>query len=243
MPSTDLVAVLQELTPRLAHLQLTVENLNTQRWLPRKDDVANRVVAGQLQLSPGTVVFLDETGMSEGQLQTDGVKAVKGIDTMICDGVLPCQCNFYDVKLPVELSYIALTDKKRSFSKSVSINVPIKPDGAAAAAARKAVSDLGAASISVVEAVRLLLGLVTRIPKPLVVPDAVTKQFGTDFAAVRQQFQVQPDTAHSWLALARACCLWHGEQTLTPERWQTLLHMERERLGRLNEEGLLGNAA
>ena len=46
----------------------SAEALNEQRWRPRKDFVADRLVAAQLQLAGGTLLMVDETKMSEGQL-------------------------------------------------------------------------------------------------------------------------------------------------------------------------------
>lgn len=238
-PMSDLAAALHELCPRVAHLHMTVDNLNGQRWFPRKDEVANRVVAGQLQLSPGTLMLLDETAMTPGSLTADAVKAVKAIDRLVADGHLPCDCSYYEVKLPTEVSCMAVTDQKRSLVQSVSVNVPLKPDATAAAASSKALQDAAASSTSVLEAIRLLMALVTRSPKPLDIPEEVKNRFGEDYASMRQEFAIDQSILPCWLALARACCLWHGEQKLTSERWQLVLSLERDRLRRLREAGLL----
>lgn len=46
--------------------------MNNQRMVPRKDYTANRLVSGTLQLANNTSLFLDETQLEQGQLDTTG---------------------------------------------------------------------------------------------------------------------------------------------------------------------------
>lgn len=51
---------------------MSLQNMN-QMWLvPKKDYVANRLVSGALQLARNTFLFLDETHLEQGQLDTTG---------------------------------------------------------------------------------------------------------------------------------------------------------------------------
>ena len=49
--------------------------MNSLRLVPRKDYVANRLVSGALQLSNNTSLFLDETQLEQGQLDTSGERS------------------------------------------------------------------------------------------------------------------------------------------------------------------------
>lgn len=46
--------------------------MNRMRLVPAKDYVANRLVSGALQLARNTLLFLDETQLEQGQLDTTG---------------------------------------------------------------------------------------------------------------------------------------------------------------------------
>merc|ERR1719443_2527891 len=85
-------------------------------------------------------------------------------------------------------------------------------------------------------AARWFLGLVTRLPKAMSIPDATTEQFGKDFVAARNAYDVSSDICHTWMTLARAHCLTHGEGELTSERWHSVLQFEQERLRRIRED-------
>lgn len=54
------------------YLGMSLQNMNQMRLVPKKDYVANRLVSGALQLARNTSLFLDETQLEQGQLDTTG---------------------------------------------------------------------------------------------------------------------------------------------------------------------------
>lgn len=54
------------------YLCMSLQNMNQMRLVPKKDYVANRLVSGALQLARNTSLFLDETQLEQGQLDTTG---------------------------------------------------------------------------------------------------------------------------------------------------------------------------
>lgn len=69
-----LAAALCSLLPHVALLPLTVPALNSKRWYPQQCPATGRLFRGALQLTSGTLLLLDETGMGAGQLGDAGVK-------------------------------------------------------------------------------------------------------------------------------------------------------------------------
>lgn len=51
---------------------MSLQNMNHMQLVPKKDYVANRLVSGALQLAKNTSLFLDETKLEQGQLDTTG---------------------------------------------------------------------------------------------------------------------------------------------------------------------------
>lgn len=223
-----------ELVPRAVHLEVTSSTLNTQRWRPRKDFVANRLVAGQLQLASGSLLVIDETQLGESQLSADGVKNLTAIGMLATQQQLACDFMSYDVKIPLELSCM-IVSQRRSIIKGVDVTVPLRPS--APLPHGTVASPPGS-----LDAARFLLGLVTRRPHPINISEEVGVQFANDFTSVRQQLPVTPELCSTWMGLARAHCLTHGEDSLTAERWQAVLQLERERLSRCVDAGLLSKA-
>jgi len=222
-----------ELVPRAVNLEITSDSLNTKRWRPRKDFVANRLVASQLQLAAGTLLVLDETKMAEGQLTQDGVKALLSLGMLVTENKLACDFQSYDVKVPLEVSSVILSECK-SIVKDIDVLVPMRTQSTAAAAATAS-----AVAPEALDAARWLLALVTRSPRALKIPDEVMHLFAEGFASARQEFKVKPELAHTWMALARARCLTFGEDELSLQRWREVMELERGRLVRCREDNML----
>jgi len=229
VPVTSLSDAASELVPRSVCLQVSTETLNSRHWRPRKDFEANRLVAAQLQLAPGTLLVLDETCLSEGTVSGEGVKALAAIGSLVTEQKLTCDYQSYDVQIPLELSCV-LVSKQRSIIKDLEVVLPVSSQSLDCTQSVASV-----AQPSSLDAARLLLGLVTRSPRPLHIPDDAAHRLSADFAAVRQEFQVNSSLCHAWLALARAQCLTFAEEALTADRWHAVLGSERQRLQRCRE--------
>lgn len=232
LSATCLSDAVAELVPRSACLKVSVDTLGSQQWRPRKDFDANRLVAAQLQLAPGTLLVLDETCLSEGNISAHGVKALTAIGTLVTEQQLSCDYMCYDVNIPLEVPCV-LVSKQRSIIKGTEVVLPLHSrsvDSAPSVSTTREPASLDAA--------RLLLGLVTRRPRPLQIPDDAAHQLSADFATVRQEFQVNASLCHAWLALARAQCLTFAEEALTASRWHSLLECERQRLQRCREHNI-----
>jgi hypothetical protein len=225
--ATTLADAVGELVPRAALLEVTNSTLNTKAWKPRKDFVANRLVAGQLQQAAGTLLIFDESKMVEGELTAEGVKAYQAIKLLVTENKLACDYQF-DVNIPLEVSSILLSER-RSLVKEADILVPLRP---------QPVSN-GAVAPDALHAARWLVALVTRSPRSLIISEDAQKVFADDFAMVRQAYKVGPELASTWMAIARARCLTFGEQALSVERWREVMELEKVRLCRCREDSLL----
>eukprot|EP00933_Yihiella_yeosuensis_P004310 TRINITY_DN108681_c0_g1_i1.p1 TRINITY_DN108681_c0_g1~~TRINITY_DN108681_c0_g1_i1.p1 ORF type:complete len:657 (+),score=140.75 TRINITY_DN108681_c0_g1_i1:68-2038(+) len=228
-----LFEAVSELVPRAVHLPVTAESLSSGRWKPKKDFEANRLVSGRLQLASGTLLLLDESQMSVGQLNTDGVKAFQAMQSLVTDQQLPCDYCNYDVNVPVEVNCL-LVSRGPSLVKGTDVVLPLRPDAAQSSAS-------AAVAPSSLDAARFLLGILTRQTQPLRIPDEVARVFGEDFSRVRQELEVGQELGHVWMSLARAMCLTHGEEELTVDRWRSVFELEKQRLQRCKQEGALGS--
>jgi len=221
-----------QFVPRVACYEVTAEKLNSERWRPVKDFTANRLVASQLQLAAGTLVIFDETKMAAGNLVDAGVRNMDAIRTLVNDRQLACDFQSYEVKIPLEVQTINVSSRK-SIVADIDVLLPVRPSSGILGVGVQAID------AAALDAVRLLLALITRTAKPLRIPDDVAHKFGADFAAAREQRDIKPELAHSWMSLARAFCLTHGDDELSAEKWSQVLEMEVERLQRCRQEKLL----
>ncbi|CAJ1360404.1 unnamed protein product, partial [Effrenium voratum] len=218
-----LVEAISQLVPRVLRLPVTAETLCQSNWRPWKDFDANRLRAGQLQLASGTLLVLDECGMTPGNLDERGVRAIQAIEALASDQLLVCDFNSYEVQIPLEVNCLFISQGTSIFKPDLVL--PLQPS---------APSPASALSASAVHALRFWLGLVTRRTQALRVPPPVMAAFSEDFARLRSHgAALRQQTLHAWVALARAVCFTHGEDELTVDRWRSVFAMEEERCRRL----------
>lgn len=222
-----------ELVPRAVCLEVSCKTLSERRWKPSKDFVANRLLAAQLQLAPGTLLVLDETGLTTGALPVAGVDSIKAIGTLVTDRSLACDFSAYDINVPLEL-FIILVSHGKSIVKDADLTLPMQP----AAESQQSSTGLNETK-SGLDAARLYLGLATRLPRALRISTDMAEHVAGDFSEARQQFHVPSTLCNTWLSLARSFCLSHGEEELSHERWSAFLDLERQRLHRCLVSGTM----
>ena len=62
--ATRLASAIATIAPCVAHVPLSIANLNARSWAPRKDYALNRLRSGPLQLAEGTTLVLDECALT-----------------------------------------------------------------------------------------------------------------------------------------------------------------------------------
>jgi len=224
--TVDFSQAAAQLVPRVVQLELNSQALNERKWRPRKDFEANRLVAGQLQLAAGTLLVIDETSMSEGKVGSHGVKSLAAIASLVTEQTLNCDFEVQEFPVPLELSGV-LISRSRSIVKDVDAVLPVRFES----------SPVSTQPAAALDAVRLLLGLVTRTAKALNIPEEVANQVGQDFADVRRKAEVPSELIHTWMGMARGYCVSFGESDLSLGRWRAIVQLEQERLRRCADCG------
>ena len=223
-----LLQAIQELMPRAVSLSVTTESLNKGRWIPRKDFDANRLLAGKLQLSGGTVLVLDETQLSEGKLHEEGVRSLQAIQSIVSSRTLPCVFGTYTMEVPTDITSI-VASKRASVLKTDAVVLPLSSKAMNA-------SDVPAN----LDASRFLLGLITRQTRRVRLSEDVTTALSKDYVQMRDGFQeIGQATLSSWVSLANAICLSHGEDELSLTRWRSVFELEKQRVQRCVDAGLM----
>jgi hypothetical protein len=64
--------LIEQLLPYSHYVPMTIENLNKAPFIPYKNNVSNKLTAGQLQLPSGTHLVVDEAQLAAGQLTQIG---------------------------------------------------------------------------------------------------------------------------------------------------------------------------
>ncbi|TXT04340.1 hypothetical protein VHUM_04107 [Vanrija humicola] len=133
VPSASLHAILASVSPTLIALKLTLELLHSRPFRPSSSD-GTSLTPGLLQLAPGTVLALDESGLGEGgQLRELAVKNVQALGEAIGEQVVKYEYPFMD-GLKMETAVRAVIESEGRSLLPADVHVPVTLAAGAAAA-------------------------------------------------------------------------------------------------------------
>jgi hypothetical protein len=98
--------LIELLVPNSFYLPLTIENFNTETFVPKKDYTSNRLQSGILQQPNHTHLVLDETKLESGKLDQAGCVAVADLSELIQSQTVQYDFQFY--KIPMHTNYPVL---------------------------------------------------------------------------------------------------------------------------------------
>ncbi|KAI0237165.1 hypothetical protein L0F63_000091 [Massospora cicadina] len=167
-----LLVALENLVPILSVYTMTIASLNAESLMPRfMDDDAVGLLAGRLQLPSAAFLVVDETGMSEGQLNECGVKNIQGLTELASSARLPYIYPYFQTSLASSMSILAISAKAKALVPSqVCFQVnPLRPP---------------AVGVSDWAALRIYLQAVTR-PRAYTIPQAMADTIQANFVERR----------------------------------------------------------
>lgn len=219
--------LVEQLVPKCFFLSMTLDNMNTLNFVPKKDDTANRLKSSVLQLSESTNIVVDETALEAGQLNGNGVKNVTALENVISWQKLEYDFNYYKTEFTTNLLVLILSEGKSLLPSDC--HVVLRPHEASETVERV----LSTVSSATMERMRAFLGL-ARLAEYSLTPE-MQKVLQDDFVKSRQQDRsnMTAEDFHLLLLLSRFMSLSHGQNTLTSETWTHVKQMELERRARL----------
>jgi hypothetical protein len=217
---TNLMHVMEAVLNKMFVLPMTLTNLNTLKFTPRKDPATNRLITGLLQLSNGTELVLNETAMGAGTLNPEGVKNIVALGNLLRDQAVTYDFPFSPLP-PFHADVPTLILSEGRSLLPTDIHVPFVAEKAPAAL--EVPADL-------LQELRIYLSVVREITVEIDQP--IAEMIEKDFVAMRQAnpTDVQAETLHQLLVMSRLMSQSKGEVKLSPESWRETVTLEDARL-------------
>ncbi|CAI5733964.1 unnamed protein product [Peronospora destructor] len=217
---------LTSLMPMVARVDLSLEELNSIKFMPHKDYEREILLSGVLQVANGTTMLVNETTLTAGQLNDQGVKNIAALQSLIDKMLLPYDFHYYNMDFPQDVAIVTVSEGKSILP--VIVSVPI----VSAAGTMTKIGSLLMPEEQILECFRVFLSVLRSF--------AVT--IGNEEAEIaekhyvecrKSQQKVALEDLHRWLRLARLVALSRGEGQISKDSWNAMLVLETERLARL----------
>ncbi|XP_057704773.1 mini-chromosome maintenance complex-binding protein [Corythoichthys intestinalis] len=227
-----LYKVIQQLVPSSFYLGMSLHNMNQMRLVPKKDYQANRLVSGALQLAKNTSLFLDETQLEQGQLDTTGVRNVTALGNVISWQKVDYDFNYHQMEFPCNINVLVASEGRSLLPSDCQIH--LQPQVASDHMDEYLSSiPLHEQSSSQFNNFRLYLSVARQLDYSI--PDEVTKSVEDDFVDMRKDDpqNITAEDLHRMLVVARLLSLSLGHTSLSRDTWQRAKHLEIQRRYRM----------
>ena len=76
--------------------------------VPAQDYDSNRLISGELQVSNGTMLLVDQTTLREGKIHGTAVANLRALQDLVTQQTIPVDFKFYNTTLPVDVPVISV---------------------------------------------------------------------------------------------------------------------------------------
>uniref|UniRef100_H3AJW8 Mini-chromosome maintenance complex-binding protein n=1 Tax=Latimeria chalumnae TaxID=7897 RepID=H3AJW8_LATCH len=228
--------ILQQLVSSSYRLPMTLQNMNSLKFVPQKDYTANRLVSGILQLPNSTSLVLDEMALEQGQLDTLGVRNVTALGNLITWQKVDYNFNYHQMEFPCNINVFVTSEGKSLLPSDCQVH--LKPQILPPNMEDYMNSLLTAILPSMLNKFRIYLSLLRRMDYNI--SDEVSKAVEEDFVEMRKNDpqSISAEDLHRILVVARTrlLSLSAGQTTLSRERWLRAKQLECLRKSRLQQQ-------
>ncbi|EDW03666.1 GH10377 [Drosophila grimshawi] len=229
--TVKLYEILELLLPASHYLPMTLDNMNTACFAPKKDYETNKLVSGMLQLAPHTHLLLDETRMQQGKLEANGVHAIQHLANVINNQQLKCDFQYYHIDYNVDIPMLVVSEGRSMLPSDFVL--PIRADVKAVELYEESLK----AALHYLQPARLQQFrsyLTLARSSQFSVSEDLTEMIQLDFVDMRKaNVKSSADDLHGLLVLSRLLGIARGKLALDKETWHLATEFESTRRQRL----------
>ncbi|KAK0149931.1 Mini-chromosome maintenance complex-binding protein [Merluccius polli] len=227
----QLYQILQQLVPCSYRLSMTLQNMNQLRMVPKKDYVANRLVSGVLQLASNTTLYLDETQLEQGQLDTTGVRNITALGNVISWQKVDYDFNYHQMEFPSNINVLIASEGRSLLPSDCQVHLQPQVTSPNMEEYLGSVHTVLQPS-SQLNKFRLYLAVARTLDYSI--SEEVTKAVEDDFVDMRKDDpqSISAEDLHRLLVVARLLSLSLGQTALSRDAWMRAKHIETLRRSR-----------
>uniref|UniRef100_A0A3P8VN94 Mini-chromosome maintenance complex-binding protein n=1 Tax=Cynoglossus semilaevis TaxID=244447 RepID=A0A3P8VN94_CYNSE len=229
-----LYQIIQQLVPSSYYLGMSLQNMNHMQLVPKKDYVANRLVSGALQLAKNTSLFLDETKLEQGQLDTTGVRNVTALGNLISWQKVDYDFSYHQMEFPCNINVLIVSEARSLLPSDCQVHVH----------SQVVPSDmeeyLGSIHIhsqafSQLNKLRIYLSVARLLDYSI--SEELTKAVEDDFVDMRKDDpqSISAEDLHRFSSVRRVATKNLGQTSLSRDMWLRAKDLEAQRTSRMEQ--------
>uniref|UniRef100_UPI0037E796D3 mini-chromosome maintenance complex-binding protein n=1 Tax=Semicossyphus pulcher TaxID=241346 RepID=UPI0037E796D3 len=227
--------IIQQLVPSSYYLGMSLQNMNQMCLVPKKDYVGNRLLSGVLQLAESTVLFLDETQLEQGQLDTTGVRNITALGNLISWQKVEYDFNYHQMEFPCNINVLITSESRSLLPSDCQIHLQSQVNQSHMEEYISSIH-MPLHVSSQLNKFRIYLSVARLLDYSI--SDDVSKSVEDDFVDMRKDDpqSISAEDLHRMLVVARLLSLSLGQTSLSRDSWQRVKHIEMLRRSRMEQQ-------
>lgn len=229
--------IIAKITTHSHFIDMSIANLNSLRFTPKKDIDNNKMIAGMLQLPDGLYLMLNETALSVGQLTQQGTENLDALNQIIRWQRHKYNFKFHSVEINTDLKILVISEGKSLLSVPYDVRIESN-DQATVDSMRQACASVDDfLTEDLLNKFRYYITALKDTPE-YTIPEDMSKRIQEDFCTWRRDescdgTMFSASDLSEYITLARYLTISRGETTLNNELWKETCKMESLRRSRL----------
>ncbi|KAL3670292.1 hypothetical protein V7S43_004606 [Phytophthora oleae] len=219
---TGVQRTMTSLMPMVARVDLSLKELNSTKFMPHKDYDREILLSGVLQVANGTAMLVNETALTAGQLNEQGVKNIAALQSLIDKMLLPYDFHYYNMDFFQDVTVVTVSEGKSILPVTVAVPIVGTTEEQASSLPQEQVLECFRVFLSVLRSFVVTIG------------NEEAEMAEKHYVECRKsEKKVALEDLHRWLRLARLVALSRGEGHISKGSWDLMLELENKRLARL----------
>ena len=222
--------LLKSICLSINYINITIKDLNSKRYYSKFDIEKEELEEGELQLSDGSFVLLNEMKMGEGKLEDIGCKNVQTIKNLIDFEKISYEYPFNNIEMPHNIQLIIFSNGNNSIFKSpFLVSLPINKF-------EKKEEDEIMIEDNIMEKIFIFINYIRLNPSYLSnfkITDENSNKIQKDYLEKNKKMNV--DEFDLMLNMSRLFALSNGRNELLFSDYEYVYQIEKQRKERLNK--------
>jgi hypothetical protein len=216
--------ILATFIPHCVRVRMSINDLNSGEMLAKKIYESNRLRPSLLQMAPGSIVILDETDMTQGALNNEGVRSLDVVKTFVTKQQLGIDYEYYQWHINVDEPTIIVSSTPTIVASEDIIQLKLDFSEAIGSSSNVVDSMTGQSA----EHARYWWATCRNLEVKM--NEATSKHAEDAFVRARQEDEkTMSFDFHRWLRLARLLAISYGDAFITTEHFDRAMLLDAKR--------------
>jgi len=215
---------IKSIFPRTLLIDLSLENLNKERWVPVKNHADDSLSNALLQMPDNTSIIINHTALTKGKVEATGLMNLKALESVALEQTVYYDFQYHSLPFHVDFPTIVVCEATPMVNCSIMVKLTNVSEDSLTLEPQ--------VDEQLLECWRQYLTCARNLGKKVEFEEKLTEIIQDDFVENKEKMGAESGLHHR-INLSRMITLSFLETTITADTYKRMIKLEDERLGKL----------